>query len=133
MSEENKRGTIYFSDEMGSFIESINSAKTTDVIFNTLIKFKKSNMHLPEYAGGKAEVFIGSAINKTKELLKLDNNDDLLLVEALESLDFSSNDFNEQIKSIKEKISCRNSQGIHISNLNEKRKQSNTKKGCCLQ
>ena len=67
MSEENKRKTIYFSAEIGNFIESINSAKRTDDIFNTLTKFKESNMHLPEYAGDKAKVFIESAVKKLKK------------------------------------------------------------------
>ena len=63
--------------------------------------------------------------------MNLDDNDPSL--KALKSLDFSSNDFDGRIKLIKANLNCRNSQGIHISNLNEKRKQSNTKGGCCLQ
>ena len=131
MNEENKRKTICFNVEIGDFIKLINSAKTTDDILDTLIIFKEKKMYLPEYAGDKPKVFIELAINKTKEILELDDNDPLL--KDLKSLDFSSDDFNRRIMEIKEEINRRNPQGIHISNLNEKRKQSNTKGGCCLQ
>lgn len=156
MSEENKRETVCFNNQINNFTNPINSAKTTDdidVIFNTLINFRKEGMYLPGYAGGKGGHFLESAIDKIKGILKL--NDDDPLLKDLESLNFFSDDFDNLIGSIKSKlknenyISPRNLE-IHSQEGNNPQnaiitsqidkgpqnagiKEIEKKKGCCLQ